>query len=76
MSTRSVVKTAIILSSNKTPQPLNGFCRMYPGLVGKAAKVGRSNTNGVTHLTSKTLFESQSWKKKWGQAAKIWQNLA
>ena len=42
----------------------------------QAAKVGRNYTinNGVTHLTSKTLFESQNWKK-WEQAAKNWQKF-
>ena len=52
-----VGETPIILSSNKRPQLLKGFCSMYSGVVGKAAKVGRNNTNG------KTLFESLSWKK-------------
>ena len=73
LSTGSVWKTAIISSSNKRPQLLKGFCSMHPGLVGEAAKVGRNNTNGVTHLTSKTLFESQSWEKNWGKPlAKFW----
>ena len=59
-----VGKTAIILSSNKKPQLSKVFCSMYSCLVGKAANVGRNNTinNGVTRLTSDTLFESQSWK--------------
>ena len=59
-----VGKTAIILSSNKKPQLLNGCCTLYPWLVAKAAKVERNDTNnGVIHWTSKTLFESQSWEK-------------
>ena len=48
---------------------------MHPGLVGKAAKVGRNNTNGVTHLISKTPFESHSWKNKGAcrkNLAKVW----
>ena len=49
---------------------------MHPSLMGKAATMGRNYTNVVTHFTrKKTLFESRSWKKKWGQAAKIWQNV-
>ena len=49
---------------------------MHPSLMGKAAKMGRNYTNVVTHFTrKKTLFESRSWKKKWGQAAKICQNF-
>ena len=49
---------------------------MHPGLVGKAAKLGRNNTNGVPHLTRKTLFEPQSWKKMGAirkNLAKNWQ---
>ena len=48
---------------------------MNSELVGKAAKkVGRNNTNGVTHLTSKTLFDkSHKAGKKKGASRK---NLA
>ena len=76
LSTRSVGKTAILLSSNKRPPPLKGFDSMHPGLVGKAAKVGRNNANGVTNLSSKTLFESQSWKKNGSKPQKSGKMLA